>query len=134
MEGDDEELPNGSNYNDNGILDDESILVEGLTTCLIVANVPSSVFEHGANMDHKIFENAFKEYGNARFTYLKSFKRVLVNFESSFSAAMAKIALHFTVFKERELKVYFKKVFPIGNTKYDFKFTRSIKYNCFAIS
>lgn len=82
---------------------------EGLSTCLIVANVPYSVFEstHG---DRNVFEETFSDFGKADFIYLKSFKRVLVNYESSLSAAMAKLTLHFTDFKEQELKVYFRKV------------------------
>ena len=113
MEGNDDEVrDHNSSLDNNGMVNEnDCIEVEGLTTCLIVADVPTSVFqETESNSDRKIFEDIFKEYGNPHFIYLKSFKRVLVNFESSFSAAMAKIALHFTVFRENELKVYFKKV------------------------
>ena len=111
MESEEEEIINDISFDDNGIVNREGgIEVEGLTTCLIVADVPIGVFHEEAKNDRKIFENMFKEYGHANFIYLKSFKRVLVNFQSSFSAAMAKIALHFTVFREKELKVYFKKV------------------------
>ena len=94
---------------DNGIdmgLGDE---FEGLSTCLIVANVPYSVFE-STHADRNVFEETFSDFGKADFIYLKSFKRVLVNYESSLSAAMAKLTLHFTDFKEQELKVYFRKV------------------------
>ena len=111
MDLDDEEVSYHMSLNDNGILSREgSIEVDGLTTCLIVADVPICIFSEEAKNDRKVFEDMFKEYGPAKFVYLKSFKRVLVDFQSSFSAAMAKISLHFTIFKENELKVYFKKV------------------------
>ena len=111
MEGEEEEIFYNLSLDDNGIVGKESsIEVEGLTTCLIVADVPVGIFTDEAKNDRKVFEEMFKEYGPAKFIYLKSFKRVLVNFQSSFSAAMAKIALHFSIFREKELKVYFKQV------------------------
>ena len=109
MDGSEEERFSHRLINDkNGVLN-EGIEVEGLSTCLIVANVPSTVFDNAYD-DREMFEKIFKEFGEASFIYLKSFKRILVNYGNSLSAAVAKIAMHFTVFKENELKVYFKKV------------------------
>ena len=80
--------------------------------CLIVANVPDSVFEN-TREDRRLFEKMFTNFGAACFVYLKSFRRVLINYESSGSAALAKLSLHFSDFKEQELKVYFRKVIII---------------------
>ncbi len=80
-----------------------------LPSCLIVANVPDSVFE-STQEDRDSFQQMFTNFGSAGFVYLKSFRRVLINYDSAISAALAKLTLHFTDFKERELKVFFKKV------------------------
>ncbi len=106
MDGTNNRLTNSNHLNNRPNSDNDD---EDIPSCLIVACVPDTVF-HSSEEDRSAFENKFTQFGNAGFVYLKSFRRVLVNYESPMSAAIAKLALHFTEFKEQELKVYFKKV------------------------
>ena len=69
----------------------------------LIRNIYLHIFQHE-------FEELFLCFGSASFTYLSSFGRVIVNYDNVASAALAKIQLHFTDYKDKELKVYFKEV------------------------
>jgi len=88
---------------------DQEVLGEedwNIPSCLIVKDIPKEVFE--SPVEKHEFEELFLCFGSASFTYLSSFGRVIVNYDNVASAALAKIQLHFTDYKDKELKVYFK--------------------------
>ncbi|XP_013393406.1 calcipressin-1-like [Lingula anatina] len=79
-----------------------------LPTALIVANLDERIFD---NKDEKEkFEAIFKNFEeSASFQYLKSFRRVRVNYSSPLIAATARITLEQLQVEicDKELKVYF---------------------------
>ena len=75
-------------------------------TALIVRSLPENIFiDDNAK---KEFENLFSSFGEAYFTYLPGFRRVIVKFTDSKSANDAKTALHEKECKDCVLKVFFK--------------------------
>eukprot|EP00794_Sanderia_malayensis_P000524 gene524-1175_t len=111
MDLDNNRVKNNHRTNNIQVCDDEEDDDCDIPSCLIVTCVPDSVFAN-SNEDRNSFESMFAQFGTAGFVYLKSFRRVLINYQSPMSAALAKLSLHFTDFKENELKVYFKKTLP----------------------
>ena len=60
------------------------------------------------------FETMFREYElNATFHYLRSFRRVRVDFEAHFAASSAKLSLNGTPLGDNVIQCYFLQVSPI---------------------
>merc|ERR1712029_1021794 len=80
-----------------------------LPKSIIVTNVDLSVFD---NIDIKAnFEAMFREYEpNATFHYLRSFRRVRVDFEAHLAASRAKLELDGTPFGQNVIHCYFLQV------------------------
>lgn len=80
-----------------------------LPRCIIVTNVDPSVFD---NIDIKAnFEAMFREYeSNATFHYLRSFRRVRVDFEAHLAASRAKLELDGTPLGDNVIHCYFLQI------------------------
>lgn len=76
-----------------------------LPNTLIIANVDVSVYDEIEARN--TFECLFREHGLADFQYLKSFRRVRVEYRSSVDAAKARITLHETDLFGKRIKCYF---------------------------
>ena len=65
------------------------------------------------------FETMFREYElNATFHYLRSFRRVRVDFEAHFAASSAKLSLNGTPLGDNVIQCYFLQVSPIKVSLY----------------
>ena len=65
------------------------------------------------------FETMFREYElNATFHYLRSFRRVRVDFEAHFAASSAKLSLNGTPLGDNVIQCYFLQVSPIRVSLY----------------
>jgi len=101
--------PNGAMSGDQR----DSLNVSGeedeLPKSIIVTNVDLSVFD---NLDIKSnFETMFREYElNATFHYLRSFRRVRVDFEAHFAASSAKLSLNGTPLGDNVIQCYFLQI------------------------
>lgn len=85
---------------------DEILDSTDLPNVLIVTNVADAVFEDEEAKDE--FEAVFCMYNpEASFSYLKSFRRVRVTYESPLDAVHARIQLHETELQGKTVKVYF---------------------------
>merc|ERR1712062_885474 len=88
-----------------------------LPKSIIVTNVDLSVFD---NIDIKAnFEAMFREYEpNATFHYLRSFRRVRVDFEAHLAASRAKLSMDGTPFGQNVIHCYFLQILspvrPLG--------------------
>ena len=76
-----------------------------LPNTLIITNVDDSVYDEIEARN--TFECLFREHGLANFQYLKSFRRVRVEYRSSVDAAKAHITLHETELFGKRIKCYF---------------------------
>ncbi|XP_003746523.1 calcipressin-2 [Galendromus occidentalis] len=114
---------------DDGQLDD----LEDLPTSIIVTNMEPGVFR---NLDlRNDFESIFRNFdGDATFQYLKSFRRVRVNFTSSQAAAEARIQCHDLKFGENRLACYFAQHVDKENNNDDPHLQPPLPYKQFLIS
>ncbi|XP_055631166.1 protein sarah [Toxorhynchites rutilus septentrionalis] len=99
---------NESNPVDDGLLED-------LPTSIIVTNIHSEVF---ASVELKArMEELFKTFSeNATFQWLKSFRRLRVNYDTALAAANARIQLHQYQFGKSIITCYLAQpVTPVSN-------------------
>lgn len=107
--------------------------LEDLPTSLIVTNMEPGVF---SNMElRREFEAVFRTFDeNATFQYLKSFRRVRVNFTSPQAAAEARIRCHEVKFGENRLACYFAQHVDKENNNDDPHLQPPLPYKQFLIS
>lgn len=89
---------------------------EDLPTSLIVTNIHSEVF---VNDELKAeMEDLFRQFSsNVTFHWLKSFRRLRVNYDCALSAANARIQLHQFKVSQSQINCYFAQpVTPVSNT------------------
>lgn len=89
---------------------------DDLPTSLIVTNIHSEVF---VNDDMKAeIEELFRQFSNnVSFYWLKSFRRLRVNYDCALSAANARIQLHQFKISNSQISCYFAQpVTPVSNT------------------
>ncbi|XP_066245636.1 protein sarah [Euwallacea similis] len=93
--------------------DDE---LDGLPSSLIVTNIHDSVFS--SSEKKRDFEDLFKLYDpEVTFQWLKSFRRLRVNFTTPLAAATARIQLHQYKFQDSIITCYFAQpVTPVKNS------------------
>lgn len=106
-------IPELDSDEENDEIDPDSF--DDLPTSIIVTNIHSEVF---ANEDLKIeMENLFKIFSeNASFQWLKSFRRLRVNFDTGIAAANARIQLHQYQFGKSQITCYFAQpVTPVAH-------------------
>lgn len=85
---------------------DDLINDETLPKSLIITNLNSDVFKDESLKEQ--IENLLSTFGKPlSFQYLKSFRRMRVNYESSAAASKARINLHQSVFASTRINVYF---------------------------
>ncbi|XP_030754026.1 protein sarah [Sitophilus oryzae] len=89
---------------------------EGLPSSLIVTNIHDSVFN--SEDKKRDLENLFKWYDpDVTFQWLKSFRRLRVNFLTPLAAATARVELHQYKFNESIITCYFAQpVTPVKNS------------------
>ncbi|XP_050297133.1 protein sarah [Anthonomus grandis grandis] len=89
---------------------------EGLPSSLIVTNIHDAVFSSSEKKQE--LEELFKIYDpNVTFQWLKSFKRLRVNFTTPLAAATARIELHQYNYKNQIITCYFAQpVTPVKNS------------------
>lgn len=100
--------------NESNQVDDD--LLEDLPSSIIVTNIHSEVF---TNADLKArMEELFKTFSeNATFQWLKSFRRLRVNYDTAIAAANARIQLHQYPFGKSVINCYLAQpVTPVSNT------------------
>ncbi|CAG9765189.1 unnamed protein product [Ceutorhynchus assimilis] len=90
--------------------------LDGLPLSLIVTNVNESVFNSADKK--RDLENLFKIYdSDVTFQWLKSFRRLRVNFTTPLAAATARIQLHQYPFQDSIITCYFAQpVTPVKNS------------------
>lgn len=95
--------------------DDDSDTFDDLPTSIIVTNIHSDVFFND-ELKEKM-EDLFKMFSdNASFLWLKSFRRLRVNFDSGVAAANARLQLHQYKFGKSNITCFFAQpVTPISN-------------------
>ncbi|KAI5698972.1 protein sarah isoform X2 [Diaphorina citri] len=85
---------------------DDLINDEQLPKSLIITNLNPDLFKDDALKEQ--IETLLSQFGKPKsFQYLKSFRRMRVNYESSAAAAKARINLHQSVFASSKINVYF---------------------------
>lgn len=91
-------------------------LMDDLPTSIIVTSIHSSVFRSDQLKEE--MEDLFRQFSPlVTFHWLKSFKRLRVNFESSTAAANARLQLHQYPFNESIISCYFAQpVTPVSHT------------------
>ncbi|GBP42313.1 Protein sarah [Eumeta japonica] len=98
--------PNIVNLDQESDAQDEVNDFDDLPKSVIVTNIPSNVFT-----DEKLkkeLEDLFKMFSeNATFQWLRSFKRLRVNYDSPLAAANARIQLHQFQFQDKCINCYF---------------------------
>lgn len=94
---------------------DEDVF-DDLPTSIIVTNIHSEVFV--CEDMKKEMEDLFREFSSAAsFHWLKSFRRLRVNYENAISAASARIQLHQYKINNSQINCYFAQpVTPVSNT------------------
>jgi calcipressin-2 len=104
-----------SEYTEQEHNDFDSDVLDDLPTSLIVTNIQSDVF---VNDDmKKEMEELFREFSpHVTFHWLKSFRRLRVNYENAITAASARIQLHQFDFNNSQINCYFAQpVTPVSN-------------------
>ncbi|KAG5679754.1 hypothetical protein PVAND_009294 [Polypedilum vanderplanki] len=106
-------LPLECDVSESTEIDPESL--DDLPTSLIVTNIHSEVF-HSDELKAEI-ENVFREFSDeVTFQWLKSFRRLRVNYDNALSAANARIRLHQYRVNKSVINCYFAQpVTPISN-------------------
>lgn len=85
---------------------DDLINDETLPKSLIITNLNPDVFQDDTLKEQ--IQNLLSTFGKpVSFQYLKSFRRMRVNYESSAAASKARINLHQSVFASTRINVYF---------------------------
>lgn len=100
--------------NESNPVDDD--LLEDLPTSIIVTNIHSEVFASDELKAH--MEELFKTFSeNTTFQWLKSFRRLRVNYDTAIAAANARIQLHQYPFGKSVITCYLAQpVTPVSNT------------------
>lgn len=84
---------------------DDDIDFTGLPNEIFICKVSEKVFNDESLK--KDFESLCQIFGNARFIYLPSFRRVRIAYDSSVEAGRAKLALHNTKYLDSVIEVYY---------------------------
>ncbi|XP_041767870.1 protein sarah [Anopheles merus] len=103
-----------SDSESNAVADDD--LLDDLPTSIIVTNIHSEVFaDDGLKAS---LEELFRTFSdNTTFQWLKSFRRLRVNYDSALAAANARIRLHQYPFGKSVINCYLAQpVTPVSNT------------------
>uniref|UniRef100_A0A182Q8L1 Protein sarah n=1 Tax=Anopheles farauti TaxID=69004 RepID=A0A182Q8L1_9DIPT len=103
-----------SDSESNAVADDD--LLDDLPTSIIVTNIHSEVF---ADESLKAsMEDLFRQFSaNTTFQWLKSFRRLRVNYDTALAAANARIRLHQYTFGNSVINCYLAQpVTPVSNT------------------
>uniref|UniRef100_A0A182PHS4 Protein sarah n=1 Tax=Anopheles epiroticus TaxID=199890 RepID=A0A182PHS4_9DIPT len=103
-----------SDSESNPVADDD--LLDDLPTSIIVTNIHSEVFtDEGLKASLEELFRTFSE--NTTFQWLKSFRRLRVNYDSALAAANARIRLHQYPFGKSVINCYLAQpVTPVSNT------------------
>lgn len=97
-------IPEGDIDEENEGVDEDSL--EDLPTSIIVTNIHSDVFNSDELKSE--MEALFKVFAEtATFQWLKSFKRLRVNYDNAIAAANARVQLHQYQFKDSVITCYF---------------------------
>uniref|UniRef100_A0A3P9KX46 Regulator of calcineurin 1 n=1 Tax=Oryzias latipes TaxID=8090 RepID=A0A3P9KX46_ORYLA len=85
-----------------------------LPDALIACKVPPDLFAYGGVKAS--FESLFRSFDpEVKFQYFKSFRRVRISFSDALAAAEARLRLHKTDFRGREMRLYFAQSVHIGS-------------------
>lgn len=94
------------NADQDGFNDDENETFGDLPKSIIVTNLHSEIFIN--DLMKQELEDLFRSFSEtATFQWLKSFRRLRVNFESAISAANARLQLHQYPFYKSTINCYF---------------------------